>query len=183
MQNKPQNNFATWIFLQVITPQLEVRQHLHHFRSRVKHHRTKQGSTWKAIQWNQFLEGWGTTSAKIPWKQIQSVYILFSPKFQTKQTPELVANRKGDKHRSRCKQTPNRVHTLFIFPSNSYSSFWKAKVKTLVNTATIQWIHSTTKYHEAKVTTTKNKRYMYILFQKYPNWENRANVRPVRPAT
>ena len=24
---------------------------------------------------------------------------------------------------------------------------------------------------------------MYILFQKYPNWENRANVRPVRPAT
>ena len=53
----------------------------------------------------------------------------------------------------------------------------------MVNTATIQWIHSTTKYHEAKVTMTKNKRYMYILFQKYPNWENRANVRPVCPAT
>ena len=33
--------------------------------------------------------------------------------------------------------------------------FLKAKVKTLINTATIQWIHSTTKYHEAKVTTTK----------------------------
>ena len=58
-----------------------------------------------------------------------------------------------------------------------------AKAKTLVNTATIQWIHSMTKYHEVKVTTTKNKRYMYISFQKYPNWENRANVRPVRPAT
>ena len=65
--------------------------------------------------------------------------------------------------------------------------FLKAKAKTLVN--------STTKYHEAKVTTTKKKkknkktkkkqkkRYMYILFQKYPKWENRANVRPIRPAT
>ena len=48
-----------------------------------------------------------------------------------------------------------------------------------------------TMYHEAKVTTTKkkkkkkkkNRRYMYILFQKYPNWESRANVHPVRPAT
>ena len=28
----------------------------------------------------------------------------------------------------------------------------------MVNTATIQWIHSTTKYHEAKVTTTKKKK-------------------------
>ena len=28
-------------------------------------------------------------------------------------------------------------------------------MQTLVNTATIQWIHSTTKYHEAKVMTTK----------------------------
>ena len=48
----------------------------------------------------------------------------------------------------------------------------------MVNTATIQQIHSTTKYHEAKVTTTKNKRYMYILFQKYPNWESRAKFAP-----
>ena len=56
-------------------------------------------------------------------------------------------------------------------------------MKTLVNTATIQRIHTMIKYHEAKVTTTKNKRYMYILFQKYPNWENRANVRPICPAT
>ena len=61
----------------------------------------------------------------------------------------------------------------------------------MVNTATIQWIHSMTKYHEAKVTMTKkkkkkkkkNRRYMYILFQKYPNWESRANVRPIHPAT
>ena len=28
----------------------------------------------------------------------------------------------------------------------------------MVNTATIQWIHSTTKYHEAKVMTTKKKK-------------------------
>ena len=56
-------------------------------------------------------------------------------------------------------------------------------MQTLVNTATIQWIHSTTKYHKAKVTTTKNRRYMYILFQKYPNWESRANVCPICPAT
>ena len=85
--------------------------------------------TIKAIQQNQFLEGWGTTSAKILRKQIQSVYILFSPKFQRKQTPDLVANRKGDKRRSKCKQTPNRVHTLFLFPSNSYSSFWRLRWK------------------------------------------------------
>ena len=57
--------------------------------------------------------------------------------------------------------------------------FLKAKVKTLVNTATIQWIHSTTKYHEAKVMMTKNKRYMYILFQKYPNRENKENIHPI----
>ena len=63
-----------------------------------------------------------------------------------------------------------------------YIRFLKAKVQTLVNTATIQRIHSMTKYHEAKATTTKNKRYMYILFQKYPNRENRANVCPVCPA-
>ena len=30
-------------------------------------------------------------------------------------------------------------------------------MQTLVNTTTIQWIHSTTKYHEAKVMTTKKK--------------------------
>ena len=51
-------------------------------------------------------------------------------------------------------------------------------MKTLVNTATIQRIHSTTKYHEAKVTTTKNKRYMYILFQKSPNWETEQTFAP-----
>ena len=37
------------------------------------------------------------TSAKILRKQIQSVYILFSPKFQTTPTPDLGANKKGDR--------------------------------------------------------------------------------------
>ena len=54
--------------------------------------------------------------------------------------------------------TKPSTYPFFIFPSNSYSSFWKAKVKTLVNTATIQWIHSMTKYHEPKVTPTKKKK-------------------------
>ena len=36
--------------------------------------------------------------------------------------------------------------------------FLKAKVQALVNTATIQRIHSTTKYHQAKVTTTKKNK-------------------------
>ena len=41
-------------------------------------------------------------------------------------------------------------------------------MKTLVNTATIQWKHSTTKYHKAKVTTNKTKDTCTFCFRNTP---------------
>ena len=42
---QPGNSTKPLLLQQVITPHLEVRQHLHYLRSGAKYHRTKQGST------------------------------------------------------------------------------------------------------------------------------------------
>ena len=55
-------------------------------------------------------------------------------------------------------------------------------MQTLVNTATIQWIHSTTKYHEAKVMTTKDKRYMYNFVSEIPQLGKQSKRSPRSPS-
>ena len=55
-------------------------------------------------------------------------------------------------------------------------------MKTLVNTATIQWIHSTTKYHEAKVTTTKTQKIHVHFVSEIPQLGKQSKRSPRSPS-
>ena len=70
--------------------------------------------------------------AKILRKQIPSVYILFSPKFQAKPTPDLGANEKDDRSEVKNVNNTTRV-TCILYNFLTIQLILKAKVQTLVN--------------------------------------------------
>ena len=55
-------------------------------------------------------------------------------------------------------------------------------MKTLVNTATIQWIHSMTKYHKAKVTTTKKQKIHVHFVSEIPQLGKQSKRSPRLPS-